>query len=233
MAALATAFFLGPRRASEPEPHNIPFVALGTALLWFGWFGFNAGSALAVNEISALAFINTQIGGAFAGVTWMILDWKLQKKPTLVGFCVGVVAGLATITPAAGFVAPQGAMLIGILAGSIPYAAVLYCRKKNWDDALDVWGVHGVGGVVGILALGLLATKEMNSGGEDGLFYGNGSFFVKEMVGAVVGIAWAFIVTYVLLWAINKVTPVRVSHEDEQAGLDRALHGEKAYIHDD
>ncbi len=230
MAALATVFFLGARRVSEPEPHNIPFVALGTALLWFGWFGFNAGSALAANEISALAFINTQIGGAFAAVTWMILDWTIQKKPTLVGFCVGAIAGLATITPAAGYVAPQGAMLIGILAGSIPYAAVLLRKKMNWDDALDVWGVHGIGGVVGILALGLLATTQMNPAGADGLFHGDSSFFVKELVGVGVGVAWAFIVTYVLLWVINKVTPVRVSDDAERAGLDSALHGEKAYI---
>ncbi len=177
-----------------------------------------------------MAFINTQIGGAFAGVTWMILDWKLKKKPTLVGFCVGVVAGLATVTPAAGFVAPQGAMLIGILAGSIPYAAVVFRQKKNWDDALDVWGVHGIGGTVGILALGLLATKSMNPDGADGLLYGDSSFFVTELVGVLVGIAWAFIVTYALLWTINKVTPVRVSHADEQAGLDNALHGETAYL---
>ena len=229
IAALATVFFLGKRRVSEPEPHNIPFVALGTALLWFGWFGFNAGSALAVNEITTLAFINTQIGGAFAGVTWMIFDWILKKKPTLVGFCVGAIAGLATVTPAAGFVAPQGAMLIGILAGSIPYAAIQFRQKRNWDDALDVWGVHGIGGIVGILSLGLLATKEMNPGGADGLFYGDSSFFLKELVGVGVGIAWAFIVTYALLWVINKVTPVRASDEDEQAGLDNALHGETAY----
>ena len=230
MAALATVFFLGKRRVSEPEPHNIPFVALGTALLWFGWFGFNAGSALAVNEITTLAFINTQIGGAFGGVTWMILEWQLKKKPTLVGFCVGVVAGLATITPAAGFVTPQSAMVIGILAGSIPYAAVAFRQKRNWDDALDVWGVHGIGGTVGILALGLLATKGMNPDGADGLFYGNSSFFVKELVGVLVGIVWAFTVTFGLLWAINKVTPVRVSDADEQAGLDNALHGETAYV---
>lgn len=229
-AALATVFFLGKRRVSEPEPHNIPFVALGTGLLWFGWFGFNAGSALTVNEITSLAFINTQIGGAFAGVTWMILDWKIAKKPTLVGFCVGAVAGLATITPAAGFVAPMGAMLIGILAGSIPYAAILFRQKKKWDDALDVWGVHGIGGVMGILSLGLLATKAMNPDGADGLFYGNSSFFVTELVGILVGISWAFIVTYALLWAINKVTPVRVSDADEKMGLDNALHGETAYI---
>ena len=233
MAALATVFFLGARRVSEPEPHNIPFVALGTALLWFGWFGFNAGSALGVNEISVLAFINTQIGGAFAGVTWMILDWTLHKKPTLVGFCVGAVAGLATVTPAAGFVAPQGAMLIGILAGSIPYAAVWFRQKNNWDDALDVWGVHGIGGSVGILALGLLATTQVNPGGADGLLYGNASFFVRELVGVTVGVAWAFIVTYALLWTINLVTPVRVSDADEKAGLDSALHGEQAYAGSD
>ena len=230
MAALATVFFLGKRRVSEPEPHNIPFVALGTALLWFGWFGFNAGSALAVNEITTLAFINTQIGGAFAGVTWMILDWQFKQKPTLVGFCVGAIAGLAAVTPAAGFVTPQSAMLIGILAGSIPYAAVAFRQKRNWDDALDVWSVHGIGGTVGILALGLLATKAMNPAGADGLFYGNSSFFVKELVGVLVAIAWAFTVTYGLLWTIDKATPVRVSHADEQAGLDNALHGETAYV---
>lgn len=230
IGALATVFFLGKRQVSEPEPHNIPFVALGTALLWFGWFGFNAGSALAVNEITSLAFINTQIGGAFAGVTWMILDWRLTKKPTLVGFCVGAVAGLATVTPAAGFVAPQSAMLIGILAGSIPYAAVLYRQKRKWDDALDVWGVHGIGGIVGVLALGLLATTSMNPDGADGLLYGNSAFFFTELVGILFAIAWAFIVTYVLLWAINKVTPVRISKADEKKGLDNALHGESAYI---
>jgi len=230
-AALATVFFLGKRRVSEPEPHNIMFVALGTAMLWFGWFGFNAGSALAVNDITTLAFLNTQIGGAFAGVTWMLVEWKLKGKPTLVGFCVGAVAGLATVTPAAGFVEPQGAMLIGILAGIIPYAAVVYCQKKNWDDALDVWGVHGIGGVLGILALGLMATRGMNPDGADGLFYGHGAFFMDELVGALVAIGWAFPVTYALLWAINKVTPVRVSEEHEKMGLDNALHGETAYLH--
>jgi len=233
MAALATVIFLGKRRTTDVVPHNVPFVALGTALLWFGWFGFNAGSALGVSEISSLAFINTQIGGAFAGVVWLILDWKIQKKPSLVGFCVGAVAGLATVTPAAGFVSPQGAMLIGILAGSIPYAAVLYCKKRNWDDALDVWGVHGVGGIVGIVALGLLATTTMNPAGADGLFYGDSSFFIKELVGVGIGIVWAFVITYILLWAINKITPVRVSEEVEQSGLDDALHGESAYTDND
>jgi Amt family ammonium transporter len=229
MAALATVFFLGPRHVEDAEPHNIPFVALGTALLWFGWFGFNAGSALGVNEVSVLAFINTQIGGAFAGVTWMIIEWQHQKKPTLVGFCVGVIAGLATVTPAAGFVTPQGAMIIGFLAGSICYGAVVFRQKRKWDDALDVWGVHGIGGVVGIIALGVLATKTVNPDGADGLYYGDSTFFLAELKGLGIGVVWAFGVTYVLLWVINKITPVRVSKEDEEAGLDSVLHGETAY----
>ena len=158
-------------------------------------------------------------------MTWTVLECQRQTKPTLVGFCVGVVAGLATVTPAAGFVAPQGAMLIGILAGSIPFAAVMFRQKRNWDDALDVWAVHGIGGVVGILALGLLATTAMNPDGADGLLYGNGAFFLTELVGVLVGVVWAFVVTYALLWAINKVTPVRVSDEDDQSVLDEALHG--------
>lgn len=230
MAALATVFFLGSRRVTEPEPNNIPFVALGTALLWFGWFGFNAGSALAVNGVTALAFINTQIGGAFAGVTWMILEWKIHRKPTLVGFCVGAVAGLATVTPAAGFVAPQGAMLIGVLAGSIPFVAIMFRQRKKWDDALDVWGVHGIGGIVGVISLGLLATKAMNPGGADGLLFGGSGFFLKELVGVGVVVGWAFGVTYLLLQVINKITPMRVSDAEEQPGLDYSLHGETAYV---
>lgn len=231
MAALASVFFLGKRRVSETELHNIPFVALGTALLWFGWFGFNAGSALAVNKVTSLAFINTQIGGAFAGVTWLFVDWKLAGKPSVVGFCVGAVAGLATVTPAAGFVTPQSAMLIGIIAGLIPYAAVAFRQKMNWDDALDVWGVHGVGGIVGTLALGFLATKQMNPDGADGLLYGNAHFLVVEALGVGFAMVWAFCVTYALLFTINKITPVRVSDTQEQLGLDEALHGETAYIH--
>jgi Amt family ammonium transporter len=136
------------------------------------------------------------------------------------------------VTPAAGFVAPQGAMMIGVMAGCIPYAAVAFRQKRNWDDALDVWGVHGVGGIAGVLALGVLATKAVNPDGANGLYYGDGGFFMKEAVGVGVGIVWAFIVTYALLWLINKITPVRVSEADEQAGLDNALHGETAYTVD-
>jgi len=229
MAALASILFIGKRQFKGAELHNIPLVGLGTALLWFGWFGFNAGSALAVNSVTTLAFLNTQIGGAFAGVTWMLIEWKTNKKPSFVGFCVGAVAGLATVTPAAGFVAPSGAMLIGIFAGIIPFGAVRFCKKRGWDDALDVWGVHGVGGMTGVLMLGLLATTAVNPDGANGLFFGDSTFFVHELIGLAVSCIWAFLVTYALLWAINKVTPVRVSTQVEQDGLDGALHGEAAY----
>ncbi len=230
LAALATVFVVGARRAHDPEPHNIPFVALGTALLWFGWFGFNAGSALAVSGVTSLAFLNTQIGASFAAVTWMAFDWVVEGKPSVVGFCVGAVAGLATVTPTAGYIAPQSAMLLGILAGSVCYAAVIFRKKMDWDDALDVWGVHGVGGVLGILLLGLFATTDMNAAGADGLFFGDPEFFLKELVAVLFAAAWAFGFTFGMLKLINMYTPVRVSKSVEQTGLDGALHGESAYI---
>ena len=230
VAALATVFVVGARRAHDPEPHNIPFVALGTALLWFGWFGFNAGSALAVSGVTGLAFLNTQICAAFAAVTWMAIDWVTKGKPSMVGFCVGAVAGLATVTPAAGYITPQNAMLFGILAGSVCYAAVIFRKKMDWDDALDVWGVHGVRGVLGILLLGLVATIDMNAAGADGFFFGGPEFFVKELVAVLFAAAWAFGFTFGMLKLINVITPVRVSESIEQTGLDGALHGELAYI---
>jgi ammonium transporter, Amt family len=233
VAALASVFYIGARRAKEPEPHNIPFVVLGTGLLWFGWFGFNAGSAGGVNAITGLAFLNTQLGAAFAGLTWMFLDWRIEGKPTVVGICVGFVAGLATVTPAAGFVPPYSAMLIGIAAGVICYAAIVFRKIKNWgyyDDALDVWGVHGIGGITGILALGLFASTAMNPAGVDGLFYGGPGFFFKQLGAAAFAAVWAFGVTLSLFWLINKITPVRVSEAHEHEGLDNALHGETAYI---
>ena len=230
LAALATVFVGGARRAHDPEPHNIPFVALGTALLWFGWFGFNAGSALAVSGVTGLAFLNTQIGASFAAVTWMAFDWVVEGKPSVVGFCVGAVAGLATVTPTAGYIAPQSAMLLGILAGSVCYAAVIFRKKMDWDDALDVWGVHGVGGVLGILLLGLFATTDMNAAGADGLFFGGHEFFLKELVAVLFAAVWAFGFTFGMLKLINMYTPVRVSKSVERTGLDGALHGESAYI---
>jgi len=230
IGALAVVFFLGARKVRDAEPHNIPFVALGTAMLWFGWFGFNAGSALGANETAGLAFLNTQFGAAFAALTWMAIDWRVNGKPTVVGFMVGAIAGLATVTPAAGFVAPWGAMVIGIAAGSVCYLAVWFRIRKEWDDALDVWAVHGIGGITGTLLLGVLATKSMNSGGADGLLYGDAGFFGIQLAAVIGAAIYAFAVTYGLLIIIDKVTPVRVDQTVEEPGLDELLHGEQAYL---
>ena len=230
IGALACVFFLGTRKVKDKEPHNIPFVALGTAMLWFGWFGFNAGSALGASDVAGLAFLNTQLGAAFAAATWMILDWRSNGKPTVVGFMVGAVAGLATVTPAAGFVSPGGAMIIGIAAGAVCYAAVQFRIRKEWDDALDVWAVHGIGGIVGTLLLGVFATTSMNADGADGLLHGNPSFFFVQLAAVVGAGIYAFVATYVLLTVINKITPVRVDLAAEESGLDQALHGEEAYL---
>jgi len=229
MAALASVLFVGRRRIIERGPHSIPLVALGTALLWFGWYGFNAGSELQVDSMTALAFVNTDIAASFAAVSWLLLEWKKEGKPKFVGFLTGAIAGLATITPAAAFVSTGSAAIIGISAGVICYAAVGLKNKLNWDDALDVWGVHGVGGALGIIMLGLLASTAVNPAGADGLFYGGADFFVKELVAIVVSSVYAFGFTYGMLWLINKFTDVKTS-EAEEANLDESLHGEIAYL---
>ena len=228
MAALASVFYLGKRRIAEKGLHSIPLVALGTGLLWFGWYGFNAGSELQVDEITALAFLNTDIAASFAGVTWLILAWVIEKKPKFVGLLTGAVAGLATITPAAGFVSPTSAVIIGIASGSICYFAVALKNRLEWDDALDVWGVHGVGGILGTVCLGLFASTAVNAAGANGLLYGGTSFFFKEVVAVLGASAYAFIFTYVMLMVINLITPVRTT-DIEEASLDESLHGEQAY----
>ena len=229
MAALASVMFVGRRRIIERGPHSIPLVALGTALLWFGWYGFNAGSELQVDSMTALAFVNTDIAASFAAVTWLFLEWKKEGKPKFVGFLTGAVAGLATITPAAAYVSTGSAAIIGISAGVICYAAVGLKNKLNWDDALDVWGVHGVGGALGIIMLGLLASTAVNPAGADGLFYGGADFFIKELVAILVSSVYAFSFTYGMLWLINKFTAVKTS-EAEETNLDESLHGEIAYL---
>ncbi len=229
-AALAAVFYIGRRKIVHKGPHNIPLMALGTALLWFGWYGFNGGSALRIDDITVTAFINTQVAAAFASVTWMLLDVILKKKPGIVGFMTGAVAGLATITPASGFVSVQAAMIIGVVAALVTYAAVLFKNRKNWDDALDVWGVHGVGGFVGILLLGVFASTAINPQGANGLLHGNPMFFVKELVAVSVLAVYAFLITYGLLWVIDRVVAVRVSPEEEELGLDEIEHGECAYL---
>ena len=228
MAALASVIYVGSRKNENESVHNVPFVALGAALLWFGWFGFNAGSALDVGGIAVLAFINTQIAAAFAAITWLLIAWHRDEKPSFVEMLIGMIAGLATITPAAGFVSPQSAMIIGVAAGTVCYFAVVYRKQKGWDDALDVWGVHGVGGALGIVLLGVFADKGISSAGADGLMNGNSEFFWVQLGGLAIACVWAFGFTYMMLAAIDTITPVRVS-EDDQSGVDEALHGESAY----
>ncbi len=226
-AALASVIYVGKRKDTYSPPNSIPLVAIGTGLLWFGWYGFNAGSELSVDSITTLAFLNTDVAASFAAITWLIIEWFTEKKPKFVGLLTGAVAGLATITPAAGFVTTQDAMLIGIVSGAACFLAVKLKNKLGWDDALDVWGVHGMGGVFGTIMLGIFASEAIN--GQSGLLEGNSAFFMKEVVAVVVASAYAFIFTYIMLVVINFITPVKVSDVDEESGLDESLHGERAY----
>ncbi len=229
MAALASVLFVGRRRVTEQGPHSIPLVALGTGLLWFGWYGFNAGSELKADHITALAFMNTDVAASFAAVTWMIIEWSRVRKPRFVGLLTGAVAGLATITPAAGFVSTTTAALIGIIAGGVCYLAVELKNRLHWDDALDVWGVHGVGGALGIILLGVFGSVAINSAGADGLIHGGSTFFLKQVAAVAGSSLYAFGFTWGMLWLINKVTPVRTTEQMEKT-LDESLHGEQAYL---
>jgi len=229
MAALASVLYVGRRRVAEQGPHSIPLVALGAGLLWFGWYGFNAGSELQVDSATVLAFVNTDVAASFAGIAWLLLEWTLKKKPKFVGLLTGAVAGLATITPAAAYVPTWAAALIGISAGLVCYAAVGLKNRLHWDDALDVWGVHGVGGALGIIMLGLLGSRAVNADGANGLFFGGAGFFGKEVVGVLISSVYAFIFTYAMLWIINRVVRVKTT-QDEETTLDSSLHGEAAYM---
>jgi len=229
MAALASVLFVGRRRVADAVPHSIPLVALGTGLLWFGWYGFNAGSQLQVDSITALAFVNTDVAASFAAITWLALAWFLEKKPKLVGLLTGAVAGLATITPAAGFVSTSSAAIIGLVAGVVCYGAVSLKNRLGWDDALDVWGVHGVGGMIGIIMLGVLGSAAVNPAATNGLIYGGTTFFLKQLAAIGGSSLYAFAFTWGMLWLINKVSPVRTTDVEESGGLDEALHGESAY----
>ena len=234
MAALASVFYVGKRNIIERGPHSIPLVALGTGLLWFGWYGFNAGSEFKVDNITVAAFLNTDVAASFAGVTWLFLAWILEKKPKLIGLLTGSVAGLATITPAAGFITIGHAALIGIVAGVVCYFAVALKNKLKWDDALDVWGVHGVGGILGVMMLGLFASKAVNPMVTiDGLLIGGSwEFFMKQAVSVFAVGAYCFVFTYIMLKAINLINPVKVTRQEEEAGMDASLHGEIAYEQD-
>jgi len=232
-AALASVWVVGRRHFAPGErtiPHNVAFVALGTGLLWFGWFGFNAGSALAANGIAAQAFVNTDIAGSIAMCTWLFISWARDGKPSLVGAFTGAVAGLAMVTPAAGYVPAWAAFVIGVVAGSLCYLAVMFRERMQWDDALDVWAAHGVGGFVGTILLGAFAFLTVNAAGADGLFAGNAVFFGKQVAAALLVAAYAFGVTWLILKVLDRFQPVRVTDEVEFQGLDKELHGEDAYI---
>ncbi|NPA97358.1 MAG: ammonium transporter [Crenarchaeota archaeon] len=226
-SALAAALWFGATRKFKNRPHNLMWVALGTALLWFGWFGFNAGSALRAGGDAAIAFTNTQIAAAFAAVTWVLLDAARGGKISATGFCTGAIAGLATVTPTAGYITPQSAMIVGIVAALACYAAVSYKNKKGWDDVLDVWGVHGIGGFTGILLLGIFGTSSVL--GENGLLYGNPMFFVKELTAACLCSAYSFAVTLFILWLISRFMEVKIPEEQMEKGIDEIELGEVAY----
>jgi Amt family ammonium transporter len=230
IAALASVLYVGKRKIADRGPHSIPLVALGTGLLWFGWYGFNAGSEFRVDSVTAVAFLNTDISASFAAIAWLAMDWSTSKKPKFLGLLTGAVAGLATITPAAGYVSPTTACLIGLIAGVVCFYAVALKNKLGWDDALDVWGVHGVGGFLGIVLLGAFATTSFNPNGVNGLLHGNARFFVIELGAVVISSIWAFVFTLGMLWAIDRITPVRVKDATEEMGLDEGLHGEQAYL---
>jgi len=228
-AALASVFYVGGRMEKKSAPNSIPLVAIGSGLLWFGWYGFNAGSEVAVDNVTSLAFLNTDMAASFATIAWVVIEWIRERKPKFVGLLTGSIAGLATITPCAGFVPLWASPIIGIAAGLLCYAAVQWKNHMKWDDALDVRGVHGVGGFFGTILLGVFASKAVNSAGADGLIYGGGTFFMKQTLAVIAASAYAFIFTYIMLILINRVTRVRVSETEELQGLDIAIHGEQAY----
>ncbi|MFZ1080352.1 MAG: ammonium transporter, partial [Candidatus Kryptoniota bacterium] len=234
MAALASVFYVGKRNVVERGPHSIPLVALGTGLLWFGWYGFNAGSELRVDAITVAAFINTDVAASFAGTTWLVLAWIFEKKPKLIGLLTGSVAGLATITPAAGYITIGNAVIIGIVCGIVCYFAITLKNRLKWDDALDVWGVHGVGGSIGIIMLGLFASSAVNPMVHvEGLLVGGSpEFFFKQVIAVIAACTYCFLFTYIMLKIINYITPVKVTIAEEQAGMDTSLLGETAYEQD-
>jgi Amt family ammonium transporter len=231
-AALAAALVTGKRKGYGHEqfiPHNLPMTLLGTGLLWFGWFGFNGGSALAANSVAGNAFIATHLGGMAGMGAWVAIEWIHRGKPTTLGAASGAVAGLATITPASGFVGPNSAVIIGLLAGLACYWAVSYKSRFGYDDSLDVVGIHGLGGVIGSLCVGVFASKAVNATGADGLISGGFRLFgVQALAVAAVGL-YVFALSWVMLKAIDKFIGLRLSPEAEVMGMDLSEHSETAY----
>lgn len=230
-AALAGALVLKRRQShiqnKEIPPSNIPYVLIGTGLLWFGWFGFNAGSAVGATALSVSAFATTNTAAAAAGCSWMFFDVLRGKKPSVLGFCIGAVVGLVAITPAAGFVAIPQSIFIGVVAAIISNIAVYYKQKSKLDDTLDVFPCHGIGGMVGMLMTGLFATKTVNGAGNDGWFYGNAAFFFTQLKGMAIVVVYSFGVSFLIFKFINFILPLRVTAEEEELGLDETQHNEK------
>ena len=231
-AALAAALVIGKRRGWGREsfvPHNLPMTLLGAGLLWFGWFGFNGGSALAANAIAATAFISTHLAAVSAMAMWVLVEWIHRGNPTTLGAASGAIAGLATVTPAAGFISPNSAVIIGMIAGTCCYLGVLAKDKLGYDDSLDVVGIHGLGGLIGTICLGIFASKAINPDGANGLLAGNPNFLGTQVFAVAVVAFYAFIVSFILFKVIDLIIGLRVSDEDEIKGLDKALHSETAY----
>jgi Amt family ammonium transporter len=233
VSALVLAILLGrrqTRRGEDMRPHNLPMTLIGTGLLWFGWFGFNAGSAIGSNGLAGSAFIVTHIAAATAALTWVLIEWVAHKQPTALGFATGGVAGLVAITPASGYVGPLAAIVLGAGVSLISYNAIKLKTKFGYDDALDVFGVHGVGGIWGALATALFASKAINAAGANGLFYHGGfGLLGKQLLGVAIAVGYAGLGTLILALILKSVMGLRVSSEVEEAGLDLTQHGEEAY----
>ena len=237
VSGLVICLMIGNRKGYGTEamrPHHLPMTVLGAGLLWFGWFGFNAGSALAANEIAANAFVVTHVSAAAATISWVVAEWKIHGKPTVLGAASGGVAGLVSITPAAGFVTAPSAIAIGLLGGIICFFTVSMIKSKfGYDDALDAFGVHGVGGAWGALATGLFASKAVNEAGADGLLYGNPAQFASQLVGVAISCLFAILMTILIMKSLALFMKIRVDEAQENWGLDLTEHGEQGYANQD
>lgn len=237
VSGLVICLMIGKRKGHGTEvmlPHHLPMTVLGAGLLWFGWFGFNAGSALGANEIAANAFVVTHVSAAAATVSWVLAEWRMHGKPTVLGAASGCIAGLVSITPAAGFVSAMSAIVIGLLGGVICFFSVSVVKAKmGYDDSLDAFGVHGVGGTWGALATGLFASKAVNEAGADGLLFGNPAQFVSQLIGVVVSCLFAVVMTFLIIKFIALFVTIRVDEFQENVGLDISEHGERGYAYQD
>jgi Amt family ammonium transporter len=233
ISALVAALMVGARRRSGSErPHNVPLVVLGASLLWFGWFGFNAGSALAADGLAAMAVVTTMLAAAAAVVTWVVVDMVRGSRPSAIGASIAAVVGLVAITPAAGFVTPMAALAIGALGALASYAALVLLRRTGLDDTLDVFACHGVGGIVGSLLTGVFATTAVNPGGADGLLYGGPELLLKQLAGVGAAALWAALGTAGVLLVVQRIAGLRASSEVDSVGIDVVEHAEHAYVHD-